>query len=617
MNIMGSDNFMAEEEMERQRQEKRSKMIKYLEKWKIKINDSMTDDDLEELYLNKLTIDSDFLSSDLIFAESDARWGEIGQFIVSLAKNTANAFSIPDISEIVKEAGLKGLFAILKTIDIAKNTSDDTFQDLNQRMDKTLVLKNLDREDSVFRIYSAYNDYLSQIPEFYSKEYPSFAKQFAMLGAMNQRPEDANLSRMYQQQFASQLDTIFNSGEYSYLHLRYKNIKDEMWWFNDKYLNESYKLSKEFVPGMIGLSTSLINGIPDINTISFLTKLMQSRNVDIDELQNMDEYIKTPGVENLKNSKKTKSSEKKSYEALNKSLEFEMQGNLSGLFDLQSNSFPSSIGSLAETITDYNDYFQDYSIEDYLKNSTDINIIPSNADNLTYLDKISMLSDDIASPENSTLGNMPFKLNYEIFATDMTGGLIQQIGEKYSDMSELVVDAVQNIQTFNEEGMSAVSGADDLERSMNEYKAETYSAEKAIDALNTAFLAMNISGINLPFKKNEEILPFSKSLHDAADACGMLASAFMNVDENIGKAIGSAGTLTEGVAGIFKAFEGDKVNGLGLMSGIQGGFAGLQGLFGGEAGSDMSELLGGLGGMGAGVEFINTEHCLIISHAYC
>ena len=74
-------------------------------------------------------------------------------------------------------------------------------------------------------------------------------------------------------------------------------------------------------------------------------------------------------------------------------------------------------------------------------------------------------------------------------------------------------------------------------------------------------------------------------------------TAFMNVDENIGKAIGSAGTLTEGVAGIFKAFEGDKVNGLGLMSGIQGGFAGLQGLFGGEAGSDSSQLLGGMGGV--------------------
>ena len=82
----------------------------------------------------------------------------------------------------------------------------------------------------------------------------------------------------------------------------------------------------------------------------------------------------------------------------------------------------------------------------------------------------------------------------------------------------------------------------------------------------------------------------------------------MNVDENIGKAIGSAGTLTEGVAGIFKAFEGDKVNGLGLMSGIQGGFAGLQGLFGGEPGSDMSELLGGMGGVGAGIAGLLTAN---------
>jgi len=93
----------------------------------------------------------------------------------------------------------------------------------------------------------------------------------------------------------------------------------------------------------------------------------------------------------------------------------------------------------------------------------------------------------------------------------------------------------------------------------------------------------------------------SHTLSDVARYAGQIGGAFMGVNEEIGKAIGSAGTLTEGVAGIFKAFEGDKVNGLGLMSGIQGGFAGLQGLFGGEPGSDMSELLGGLGGVGAGI----------------
>ena len=94
---------------------------------------------------------------------------------------------------------------------------------------------------------------------------------------------------------------------------------------------------------------------------------------------------------------------------------------------------------------------------------------------------------------------------------------------------------------------------------------------------------------------------FSHTLSDIAGIAGQIGGAFMNVDEEIGKAVMSAGTLTEGVSGIFKAFEGDEVNGLGLMSGIQGGFAGLQGLFGGEAGSDTSQLLGGMGGVGAGV----------------
>jgi len=93
----------------------------------------------------------------------------------------------------------------------------------------------------------------------------------------------------------------------------------------------------------------------------------------------------------------------------------------------------------------------------------------------------------------------------------------------------------------------------------------------------------------------------SHTLSDVARYAGQIGGAFMGVNEEIGRAISSAGTLTEGVAGIFKAFEGDKVNGLGLMSGIQGGFAGLQGLFGGEPGSDSSQLLGGMGGVGAGI----------------
>jgi len=108
----------------------------------------------------------------------------------------------------------------------------------------------------------------------------------------------------------------------------------------------------------------------------------------------------------------------------------------------------------------------------------------------------------------------------------------------------------------------------------------------------------------------EEVSKFSENLLNASLYGQQIAAAFMNVDENIGKAIGSAATLTEGVAGIFKAFEGDKVNGLGLMSGIQGGFAGLQGLFGGEAGSDASQLLGGMGGIGEGVAGILTDNPL-------
>jgi len=103
---------------------------------------------------------------------------------------------------------------------------------------------------------------------------------------------------------------------------------------------------------------------------------------------------------------------------------------------------------------------------------------------------------------------------------------------------------------------------------------------------------------NIPVEK---VTTFSENLLNASLYGQQIGGAFMSVDEEIGKAIMSAGTLTEGVSGIFKAFEGDKVNGLGLMSGIQGGFAGLQGLFGGEPGSDMSELLGGMGGVGAGV----------------
>lgn len=108
----------------------------------------------------------------------------------------------------------------------------------------------------------------------------------------------------------------------------------------------------------------------------------------------------------------------------------------------------------------------------------------------------------------------------------------------------------------------------------------------------------------------EKNITFTDTLYEASDACVALASSLKDVDESINKVIASAGTLTEGVAGIFKAFEGEEVNGLALMSGIQESFAGLQGMFGGEAGSDTSELLGGLGSVGAGVAGLLTGNPL-------
>jgi hypothetical protein len=68
----------------------------------------------------------------------------------------------------------------------------------------------------------------------------------------------------------------------------------------------------------------------------------------------------------------------------------------------------------------------------------------------------------------------------------------------------------------------------------------------------------------------------------------------MNKDPLAG--IDTTGMTSEQIEAAKK--QGEKQNGLAIMSGIQGAFAGLQGLFGGEAGSDMSQLLGGLGGLG-------------------
>jgi len=171
--------------------------------------------------------------------------------------------------------------------------------------------------------------------------------------------------------------------------------------------------------------------------------------------------------------------------------------------------------------------------------------------------------------------------------------------EEFGALNQAIDESSKSIEQTDDLAKNATSSI------MGQYQNLT---EEQV-SLNASIAALNFSGITMPFLNisssvedaDKNVVTFSDRLSNIAGIAGQIGGAFMNVNEEIGKAIMSAGTLTEGVAGIFKAFEGDKVNGLGLMSGIQGGFAGLQGLFGGETGSDMSELLGGMGGVGAGI----------------
>ena len=97
------------------------------------------------------------------------------------------------------------------------------------------------------------------------------------------------------------------------------------------------------------------------------------------------------------------------------------------------------------------------------------------------------------------------------------------------------------------------------------------------------------------------IANFSDSLTDAEGIGHNLADAFKAVDEDIANVIDSAADLTGGISNIAAAFEGAEVNSAALMSGIQGVASSLGGLFGAEAGSDASQLLSGLGGLGSGI----------------
>jgi len=105
-------------------------------------------------------------------------------------------------------------------------------------------------------------------------------------------------------------------------------------------------------------------------------------------------------------------------------------------------------------------------------------------------------------------------------------------------------------------------------------------------------------------------LQLSKAFGDMADIGAVIAQSLVGVDENIAKNVSSIATLTKGISGISAFIGGEDTNGLGLMSGIQGGFAGLQGLFGGEPGSDSSQLLGGLGSVGAGIAGLLTANSI-------
>jgi len=215
-----------------------------------------------------------------------------------------------------------------------------------------------------------------------------------------------------------------------------------------------------------------------------------------------------------------------------------------------------------------------------------------------YLDPSSMIKNLLIDDDFlSNMGgggdfNIPIKYGIEIEGIEQFANMREE-AEKTSRAYEESCDTINN---FSSEMMNQFL-------KLNEERRAAFSIDMPLLPLNM----MGIGGI--PFQNistsvedaDKNVVAFSNTLSDIAGIAGQIGGAFMSVDEEIGKAISSAGTLTEGVAGIFKAFEGDKVNGLGLMSGIQGGFAGLQGLFGGEAGSDSSQLLGGMGGVGAGV----------------
>jgi hypothetical protein len=225
---------------------------------------------------------------------------------------------------------------------------------------------------------------------------------------------------------------------------------------------------------------------------------------------------------------------------------------------------------------------------------------------LSDKDFLSPLPDDLLGSSipdyynQFTLGDVPrIPIQYNISISGM---------DQVESASEMVSQTTEAMN-FNDQAMNDyTSGLSEQFKTLSEEEKAIYSVSTALSSLNGTYLGGVSSQI---MTIADESNSFSETLTDISKIEFEIGGAFMGVNEEIGKAVMSVGTLTEGVSGIFKAFEGEEVNGLGLMQGIGGGFAGLQGLFGGEAGSDTSQRLGGMGGMGAGIVELFNRRALV------
>ena len=220
---------------------------------------------------------------------------------------------------------------------------------------------------------------------------------------------------------------------------------------------------------------------------------------------------------------------------------------------------------------------------------------------------------------NSDALEIPIQYNISIDGVDQ----VESIG----DIAAQTTEAMKlNNQAMNDYTFRLSEQFDTL----NEQEKAIYSVGAALSSLNGTYLGGVSSQI---ITIADESRSFSDTLTDISKAGFEIGGAFMSVNDGIGKAIGSAGGFAGGISEIFTALnkdplegkdtsrmtpeqielareQGEKQKGMALMGGIQNAAGALQGLFGGETGSDMSELLGGMGGVGAGVAGILTGNPL-------